>query len=235
MTQSSAVPSQPPVIDLMSSSSRLLAGCLLASVVLHVVVALGLPGWWRSEPPQIPAVLDVVLIPQSEVVPAVPVAPSVSPVNPRAKAAEAAPAPRTASVISAAPVDTAPPVATETAVSPVAESARQAAAPPAPSVAPRAEQTVTPPVFNAAYLRNPPPRYPPAARRNSEEGTVVLRVLVTTDGTASRTELDRSSGSAVLDSAALEAVRSWRFVPARRGSQNIEDWVRVPVVFRLES
>jgi len=231
MTQSSAVPSQPPVIDLMSSSSRLLAGCLLASVVLHVVVALGLPGWWRFEPPQIPPVLDVVLIPQTEVVPAVPVVPTVSPVNPRSKPAEAAPVPRTAPVAAAVPADIAPPVATETAVSPVAESARQAA----PSVTPRAEQTVTPPVFNAAYLRNPPPRYPPAARRNSEEGTVVLRVLVTTDGTASRTELDRSSGSAALDSAALEAVRSWRFVPARRGTQNIEDWVRVPVVFRLES
>ena len=219
----------------MSSSSRLLAGCLLASVVLHVVVALGFPGWWRSEPPQIPPVRDVVLIPQTAVVPAVPVAPTVPPVNPRAKPAAVAPAPRTVPVAAAVPVEVAPTVATETVVSPVAESARQAAAPPAPSVAPRAEQTVTPPVFNAAYLRNPPPRYPPAARRNSEEGTVVLRVLVTTDGMASRTELDRSSGSAALDGAALEAVRSWRFVPARRGAQNIEDWVRVPVVFRLES
>lgn len=235
MIQPSAVPSQPPVIDVMSSSSRLLAGCLLASIVLHVVVALGLPGWWRSEPPQIPPVLDVVLIPQTAVVPAVPVAPTVPPVNPRSKPAAVAPAPRTVPVAAAVPVEVAPTVATETAVSPVAESAKQAAAPPAPSVAPRAEQTVTPPVFNAAYLRNPPPRYPPAARRNSEEGTVVLRVLVTTDGTASRTELDRSSGSTSLDSAALEAVRNWRFVPARRGAQNIEDWVRVPVVFRLES
>ncbi len=235
MIQSSAAPSQPPVIDVMSSSSRLLAGCLLASVALHVLVALGLPGWWRAEPPQIPPVLDVVLMPQTAVVPAVPVAPTVLPVNPRPKSAAVAPAPRTVPVAAAAPVEIAPPVATETAVSPVAESAKQAAVPPAPSVAPRAEQTVTPPVFNAAYLRNPPPRYPPAARRNSEEGTVVLRVLVTTDGTASRTELDRSSGSMSLDSAALEAVRNWRFVPARRGAQNIEDWVRVPVVFRLES
>jgi len=60
-------------------------------------------------------------------------------------------------------------------------------------------------------------------------------VLVTIEGTAARVELDRSSGSASLDGAAMEAVRNWRFVPARRGSQNVEDWVRVPVVFRLES
>jgi protein TonB len=30
-------------------------------------------------------------------------------------------------------------------------------------------------------------------------------------------------------------VKGWRFVPARRGAQNIEGWVRVPVVFKLES
>jgi protein TonB len=60
-------------------------------------------------------------------------------------------------------------------------------------------------------------------------------VLVTVDGAAARVELDRSSGSASLDHAALDAVRNWRFVPARRGSQNVEDWVRVPVVFRIES
>ncbi len=235
MAHPSATPSQQPVIDVMSSSSRLLAGCLLASVVLHVVVALGLPGWWSSVPPQTPAVLDVVLIPQALVAPATPVPPVLPPVNPKAKPATAAPAVRPVSVAAAAPTDIALPATTESAISPVAETVRAPAAAPAPSVAARADQTITPPVFNAAYLRNPPPRYPPAARRNSEEGTVVLRVLVTTDGTASRTELDRSSGSATLDGAALEAVRSWRFVPARRGTLNIEDWVRVPVVFRLES
>ena len=236
MAHPSATPSQQPVIDVTSSSGRLLAGCLLASVVLHVVVALGLPGWWSSEPPQTPAVLDVVLIPQAVVAPATPVPPVLPPVNPKAKPATAAPAVRPDSVAAAALADIAPLVTTETAVSPVAETVRAPAAAPATSaVAARPEQTITPPVFNAAYLRNPPPRYPPAARRNNEEGTVVLRVLVTTDGMVSRTELDRSSGSAMLDGAALEAVSSWRFVPARRGTQNIEDWVRVLVVFRLES
>ena len=106
------------------------------------------------------------------------------------------------------------------------------AAPAAPSAA-RAE-TVTPPSFSAAYLRNPPPAYPAAARRNGEEGTVTLRVLVSAEGSPTRIELERSSGSRLLDAAAIEAVRGWRFQPARRGSQAIEDWALVPLRFRLD-
>lgn len=95
-------------------------------------------------------------------------------------------------------------------------------------------EVVTPPALNAAYLRNPPPPYPQAARRNGEEGTVMLRVLVDPEGAPVQVVLDKSSGSSLLDSAAVDAVRSWRFVPARRGRQNVEGWVRVPIVFRLE-
>ena len=40
---------------------------------------------------------------------------------------------------------------------------------------------------------------------------------------------------AVLDDAALQTVRRWRFVPARRGDTPVESWVDVPIIFRLES
>jgi protein TonB len=90
------------------------------------------------------------------------------------------------------------------------------------------------PDFRAAYLRNPPPAYPAAARRNGEEGTVTLRVLVSTDGTPREVALERSSGSSVLDAAALGTVKNWRFIPARRAGEAQEAWVLVPVVFRLE-
>lgn len=236
MIYPSTAPSQHLVVDAMPSSTRLLVGCMLASAVLHIVFALGLPGWWQSEPPLNPAVLEVVLMPQAEVVPASPEPPDPKPLTPRAKPALVAPEPRAVPTTPARTEIAVAPTAADTAFPAVVETVRPpAVAPQAPSAAPRSEAPVTPPVFNAAYLRNPPPRYPLASRRNSEEGTVMLRVLVTTEGTASRVELDRSSGSPSLDGAALEAVRSWRFVPARRGTQNIEDWVRVPVVFRLES
>jgi protein TonB len=59
-------------------------------------------------------------------------------------------------------------------------------------------------------------------------------VLVSTEGLPVRVELDRSSGSGVLDSAALATVKNWRFVPARRGAEPLEAWVIVPIIFRLE-
>jgi protein TonB len=91
-----------------------------------------------------------------------------------------------------------------------------------------------PPVYHAAYLSNPAPRYPDAARRSGDQGTVTLRVQVTRDGVASRVAVEKSSGSPHLDTAALEAVKAWRFTPARRGGDAVESWMLVPVVFRLE-
>jgi len=97
-----------------------------------------------------------------------------------------------------------------------------------------ASVAATPAGINAAYLRNPAPRYPVAARRAGEQGTVTLRVLVTREGVASRVAVERSSGSPHLDDAALEAVKAWRFTPARQGANSVESWMLVPIVFRLE-
>lgn len=108
---------------------------------------------------------------------------------------------------------------------------------PAPVVAPApppAVEPVTPPVFAADYLDNPPPVYPAVSRRRGEQGRVVLRVLVSAGGKADEVEIRTSSGHARLDEAALETVRGWRFVPARRGAQPVPAWVLIPVSFRLE-
>jgi protein TonB len=112
-----------------------------------------------------------------------------------------------------------------------------AAAPRAPATANAApaEQPVTAVRFDAAYLANPKPPYPPASRRLGEEGRVVLRVRVGADGLAEHVELRQSSGFARLDAAAADAVARWRFVPATRGAQAMAAWVLVPVVFNLES
>jgi protein TonB len=93
---------------------------------------------------------------------------------------------------------------------------------------------VTPPVFNADYLVNPPPPYPTLSRRKGEEGRVVLRVLVNAAGTAQTVEIRASSGHERLDMAARDTVRRWKFVPARRGAEPVPAWVLVPISFRLE-
>jgi periplasmic protein TonB len=59
-------------------------------------------------------------------------------------------------------------------------------------------------------------------------------VLVTREGSAASVSVEKSSGSTSLDDAALDAVRNWRFVPARRGAQPVEAWHLVPIVFKLE-
>lgn len=92
---------------------------------------------------------------------------------------------------------------------------------------------VSQPLFDADYLNNPAPKYPQQARRLREEGVVLVRVYVLPTGLPDRVELKRSSGSHHLDNSALETVRKWRFVPARRGDQTVAAWVVVPVAFSL--
>ena len=105
----------------------------------------------------------------------------------------------------------------------------------APQVAPSAKPApVVPPNFNANYLNNPAPNYPPVARRQGHQGKVVMRVLVNTGGGADQVEIRTSSGHELLDQAALNAVRRWRFVPARQGELAVAAWVLVPIIFTLE-
>jgi len=86
---------------------------------------------------------------------------------------------------------------------------------------------------NAAYFENPPPRYPEAARRAGIEGLTLLRVHVDAAGFTTAVEVKHSSGSDLLDRAALEAVRNWRFQAARIGGITVADMVEVPVRFSL--
>lgn len=224
--------------------SRLLVGGLAASLALHALFFLLLPEWNRNSEIQPVTVLDVVM--QSREPEVAKASPSSLPQETPEQAAIQRPqqtrqhvqtqpqTPERMSLKMDAPVKmtepepAAKPADTASIIEPLRPAIELKSA--VPSVIP-----VTPPVFSAAYLRNPPPRYPPSSRRNGDEGTVMLKVLVGPDGAPLQVEVDRSSGSSPLDNAALEAVRGWRFVPARRGAQNIEAWVKVPVVFRLQS
>lgn len=125
-----------------------------------------------------------------------------------------------------------PPVAPALPAEPAGSASTAPAAPsvPSPTSAPPA---VVPPSFNAAYLRNEPPRYPNASRRTGEQGRVMMRVYVSATGVPEKVELHTSSGFERLDQAALETVRTWKFVPAHRGGKPIAAWVQVPITFAL--
>ncbi len=82
-------------------------------------------------------------------------------------------------------------------------------------------------------LRNKP-LYPMNARAQHLEGTVLLLVSVDAAGHVTSTNVLRSCGHEILDRAALAAVRSWRFDPARQDGAAIAARVEVPVRFRFE-
>jgi protein TonB len=78
------------------------------------------------------------------------------------------------------------------------------------------------------------PRYPPTARRLGIQGTTLLRVFVASDGRVADVGVERTAGHADLDEAAADAVRRWRFEPARQGDEPVAMWVLLPVEFRLK-
>jgi len=84
------------------------------------------------------------------------------------------------------------------------------------------------------YDLNPKPPYPDVARRRGQEGVVILSVLVLKDGSVGKIRVARSSGYDLLDSAALETVARWRFVPAKVGDEPVDMEVQVPIRFKLE-
>ncbi|MBA3902496.1 MAG: energy transducer TonB [Rhodocyclaceae bacterium] len=122
-----------------------------------------------------------------------------------------------------------------TVISAAAEAASPVAVAPRPPVVEAPVAPVAPPRFDADYLDNPKPAYPPLSRRLGEEGKVILRVFVEPGGRPSKVEIQTSSGFPRLDEAAGAAVSRWRFVPARRGEEPVAAWVRVPIVFALHS
>lgn len=120
----------------------------------------------------------------------------------------------------------------------------QAPEPPAP--APAAAATPSPvsapaPVveqfteanFRANYLHNPKPEYPAIAKSRGWQGKVMLRVQVSADGNADAVSIDTSSGHEMLDEAAMDAVKKWKFIAAKRGETAVPSAVIVPIIFSL--
>lgn len=90
-------------------------------------------------------------------------------------------------------------------------------------------------VSSLAYVRAPAPLYPRDALRTGAQGTVVLKVLVDTDGSPLEVMLEKSSGHRSLDREAIKHVRQhWRFQPAMQDGQRVRAYGLVPIVFSLQ-
>jgi periplasmic protein TonB len=144
--------------------------------------------------------------------------PRMSPPLPRPKQSERAPTPTVTPTVSSAANTQSLPEPSTAAPKSVSEIAN----------------AVSAPRFDAAYLNNPAPAYPPLSRRAGEEGRVLINVIVGADGLPKNLSIAQSSGSQRLDNAALNAVEKWKFVPARQAGLAMQATVNVPIVFKLD-
>jgi protein TonB len=78
----------------------------------------------------------------------------------------------------------------------------------------------------------PDPEYSEEARKAKFQGTVVLWMVVAADGRAHDVRVMRSAGMG-LDERAIDAVKTWRFEPARKDGQAVAVQISVEVSFRL--
>lgn len=227
---------------LRPADTRVLAACVAGSIALHVALLTLLPEIRAPrETPAKPLIVDL----KQTVEPPPPI------VEPLKNEPEVKPVPRERpqQVQTPVPAEHAPqPVKEEQAPPPAPSFPPVISVPPAPAASapapvsvptpePRPVPTPAPPVAprvrtDAAYLHNPS-SYPTAARRRGDQGTVMVRVLVSAKGLPRNVSLEKSSGISALDDAAVSTVQSWRFVPAREGGQAVEALYIVPVVYKL--
>lgn len=218
---------------------------VLVGVLLSAGLHAGALVWWLSRPAPVPLVLGVeqtvtvdlltLAPPAGEQVqqPAMAVPPPPEPPQPESLHPDEMAEQH--KVVKKPPKKVQPP---KPVTKPPVEQAPAAPAPAAsaaaPSAAPPAPAPVTAARYDAAYLNNPAPGYPPLSRRLGEQGKVLLRVQVSADGKPLAVEVKKSSGFARLDEAASKAAAEWRFVPARQGETAVASWVEVPIQFSLQ-
>jgi protein TonB len=155
--------------------------------------------------------------------------PPAPPLTP-AVAQQPAPTPLAIAPSANAPTPSAAAPTTGAATTASANAGSTVNAPPAPAAPPKVEL----PSSDADYLNNPKPQYPALSKRLNEQGKVVVRALIGTDGQATQAAVKTSSGFDRLDQASVNTVLKWRYVPGKRGGVPEAMWFDVPVNWVLQ-
>lgn len=193
---------------------------LIVVVGLHVAAIAAMLVVRHVVPPEAAQTLQVSFIAQTPAPEPEPEPPPPEPVKPEPKPTMIATERPTPAAIEVPPQEEPEPV--------------ESPPPAAPEVG-DVEPEIIPPNFVAAYLNNPAPNYPQMSIRLREEGTVMLRVLVSPTGVADTVKIEKSSGYSRLDDAAADIVKKrWRFVPAKKGDTAVSAWVLIPLSFELK-
>lgn len=227
----------------------------------HAGALWGLQAGWQARPPEPEPDILIAASLISEVAPVPAPAPTPPAAPPVAQPRKAAPAPtppqpaptqpQPVARPATTPAPAALPAATQAEPSPNAPTATPAqpspAAPASAAVAadtPQATPASTAPApapakvelpnASASYLNNPKPPYPALSKRLGEEGKVVVRAWIDTNGRATKAEIKTSSGYDRLDQTALQTVLNWRYIPGQRAGVPEAMWFNIPLNFVLE-
>jgi len=231
------------------NSRRQWLAVFLVILLLHAALIAYLHRPAEPETPAKPLVMDIALIAAQAPQPAKPIppAPPVVPPKPQPKPVKPKKTPPVPKKTQVAPKPVRAPTPTpepapdaKSEAAPRQESpAPPVAAPPRPAAAPAAPQpkteTFTEANYKANYQSNPKPDYPRIAKSRGWQGKVLLRVQVTADGHSAGISVQQSSGHEMLDEAAIEAVKNWTFIPAKRGDTPVASTVTVPINFHFEN
>ena len=214
--------------DLSPSQRRLMVVAILAAHVVGVWGLLQVPQVRDAVREAAPMFVNLIALPAP---PAPPPPPAPQPIQKKQTPAlviAAAPSPAPAAfVVAAKPEEPQLP----TPPAPVAPVAIVEAPPAPPAPAPPPKMI---PASAIQYLVPPEPEYPRLSRRNGESGTVIVRAFADEAGVPHLVQVERSSGFARLDEAAMAAVRQTRFKPYTEYGKPVAGWVRMPFPFELE-
>lgn len=82
-------------------------------------------------------------------------------------------------------------------------------------------------------IKNSPPAYPYIAQKEGQEGVVILLLEIKPTGEVNSIKVVQSSGYALLDQSAMDAVKKWHFTPATENNKPVLSRIRIPIRFKL--
>jgi len=87
--------------------------------------------------------------------------------------------------------------------------------------------------YKIGTLKNPHPEYPMIARKKGWQGRLLLNVRISENGDVLNINIVKTSGFRILDNTSVKTIKAWKFTPARLGKNNVEDYLNIPISFKL--
>jgi len=92
----------------------------------------------------------------------------------------------------------------------------------------QADDAIEPPV----PVRTVPPKYPDAMRRDGASGVVTVSCTIDEKGNVVEPKVEKATNTAFSEPA-LEALKKWKFKPARKGGAAVPIHVSFPIQFNM--